>query len=49
MYVYLNDVNKNMSPLNVVEKSHTLGPTVFPHNIKDKPNKNYLLENQKIY
>lgn len=43
MYVYLNDVNKNMSPLNVVEKSHTLGPTVFPHNIKDEPNKNYLL------
>ena len=43
MYVYLNDVNKNMSPLNVVEKSHTLGPTVFPHNIKDKPNNKYLM------
>ena len=43
MYVYLNDVDKNMSPLNVIEKSHILGPTVFPHIIKDNINNEFLM------
>ena len=42
MYIYLNDVKKNMSPLNIVKGSHIYGPTPFPHFIKDYPNKNYL-------
>ena len=31
VYVYLNDVNKNMSPLHLIEKSHVFGATKFPH------------------
>ena len=42
MYVYLQDVNKGMSPLNVVKKSHIFGATAHPHYIKDYPNENYL-------
>jgi hypothetical protein len=35
MYIYLNDVNKNMSPLQIVKKSHKLGHTTHPHYIKN--------------
>ena len=42
MYVYLNSVDKNMSPLNIIKKSHIFGHTSFPHYIKDYPKKNYL-------
>ena len=31
VYVYLDDVNENMSPLHLVEKSHIFGATKFPH------------------
>ena len=40
MYVYLNDVDKNMSPLNVIEKSHILGPKNL-HIIKDNINNEF--------
>ena len=33
VYVYLDDVNENMSPLHLVEKSHMFGATKFPHTI----------------
>ena len=42
MYVYLNAVDKNMSPLNIIKKSHIFGHTSFPHYIKDYPKKDYL-------
>ena len=42
LYVYLNDTNIKMSPLNVVEGSHVFGPTKFPHFIKDIRDKNYI-------
>ncbi len=42
LYVYLNDVSKNSSPLNVVLKSHKYGATTFPHFIK-KINKKKIL------
>lgn len=42
MYVYLNEVDKNMSPLNIIKKSHIFGHTSFPHYIKDYPKKKYL-------
>ena len=31
LYVYLNDVDANMSPLHIIEKSHIFGGTKFPH------------------
>ena len=34
MYVYLNDTDSTMSPLNVIKKSHIHGPDTFPHDIK---------------
>tara|TARA_X000000950_G_C13758580_1_gene595816 strand:+ start:36 stop:935 length:900 start_codon:yes stop_codon:yes gene_type:complete len=34
MYIYLNDADSAMSPLNVIKKSHINGPDIFPHNIK---------------
>ncbi len=43
MYIYLNKVEKYMSPLNVIKKSHKLGHTSFPHYIRDFKNKDYLL------
>ncbi len=42
MYVYLNSVDENMSPLNIIKKSHMFGHTSFPHYIKDYPKENYL-------
>ena len=33
LYVYLDDVDDNMSPLAVVPKSHIFGATIFPHKI----------------
>ena len=31
IYVYINDVEENMSPLHVINKSHKFCETVFPH------------------
>ena len=42
LYIYLNDTKSNMSPLNVVEKSHIFGVTKFPHLIKKTKNKKYI-------
>ena len=39
LYLYLNDVNEEMSPLNVVEGSHIFGATKFPHYLKNNTNK----------
>ena len=36
LYVYLEDVNENMSPLYVVPNSHIFGATIFPHEIEIK-------------
>jgi len=35
LYVYLNDVDANMSPLHIIEKSHIFGGTKFPHFLKN--------------
>ena len=43
LYVYLNDVSKNSSPLNVVLKSHKYGATTFPHFIKKINKKKYYM------
>jgi hypothetical protein len=34
LYIYLHDVGSNDAPLWVIPKSHLLGATKFPHNIK---------------
>ena len=48
LYVYLNDTSSNMSPLNIIEKSHIYGPTTFPHIIKNHKNDNYLKYGPKV-
>jgi hypothetical protein len=35
VYVYLNDVDLNMSPLHLIESSHEFGATKFPHFIRN--------------
>lgn len=35
LYLYLNDVNYEMSPLNIIEGSHCFGATKFPHYLKN--------------
>jgi hypothetical protein len=42
MYVYLNKVDKFMSPLNIIKKSHIFGHTSFPHFVIDHPTEKYL-------
>jgi len=44
LYIYLNPVSKNMSPLNMIEKSYLNGAKKFPHNVK-KYKKNHV----KVY
>ena len=34
LYVYLDDVTEQMSPLVIVPESHIFGATTFPHNLK---------------
>ena len=33
LYVYLDEVNENMSPLVIAPRSHIFGVTTFPHNV----------------
>lgn len=41
-YIYLNEVNENMAPLLVIENSHKLLASSFPHNLKyNKDNKSF--------
>jgi len=40
VYVYLTDVDESYSPLYIIPKSHRLGPTLFPHNLKKTNNEN---------
>jgi hypothetical protein len=47
LYVYLDNVTKNSSPLNVVIGSHKFGATKFPHNIKKKKKKISYATNSK--
>ena len=37
-YIYINDVDRNSSPIKIIPKSHTIGASVFPHKIKVKNN-----------
>jgi len=38
VYVYLTDVDESYSPLHIIPKSHRLGATLFPHNLKKTNN-----------
>lgn len=46
LYVYLEDVTENMSPLFVVPNSHIFGATIFPHEIKIENQKNLIYGNR---
>ena len=51
MYVYLNEVDHSMSPLEIVKGSHKLGHTQHPHYIEKIKNSNeikYSLDNKKF-
>ena len=51
MYVYLNEVDHSMSPLEIVKGSHKLGHTQQPHYIEKIKNSNeikYSLDNKKF-
>jgi ectoine hydroxylase-related dioxygenase (phytanoyl-CoA dioxygenase family) len=39
VYIYLDDVTKKMSPLNILPKTHLGGADSYPHNLKKKKNK----------
>ncbi len=47
LYVYLEDVTENMSPLFVVPNSHIFGATVFPHEIEIQNQENLVYGNRK--
>ena len=51
VYVYLTDVDESYSPLHIIPKSHRLGPTLFPHNLKKTNNENTIQysKNNKDY
>ncbi len=40
IYIYINDVRENMSPLHVINKSHKFCNTIFPHSYEKDDNKN---------
>ena len=54
LYVYLNKVSIDSSPINVLKKSYIIGAETFPHDIKKinkdyfKLNKKYLCKNLKL-
>jgi hypothetical protein len=45
VYVYLEEVTEETSPLYVVPKSHLLGATTFPHSIEIKSNNKLIYSN----
>ena len=48
VYIYLENVDKDTSPLYLVPNSHKLGATIFPHDIIiNKKNKKILYKNKK--
>tara|TARA_A100001015_G_C14969147_1_gene704346 strand:+ start:74 stop:922 length:849 start_codon:yes stop_codon:yes gene_type:complete len=51
MYVYLDKVTKQMSPLEIVEASHKFGHDTWPHYIKNNNNTSlhYSLDNKKFF
>ena len=48
VYIYLDNVDKNCSPLHVVPNSHLGGATSFPHNLKSSNNELLYKPNKKI-
>ena len=40
IYIYINDVKENMSPLHVINKSHKFCNTIFPHSYENDDSKN---------
>lgn len=51
LYVYLDKVTRQMSPLEIVEGSHKFGHDTWPHYIKNNNNNslNYSLDNKVFY
>ena len=51
LYVYLDKVTKQMSPLEIVEASHKFGHDTWPHYIKNNNNTSlhYSLDNKKFF
>ena len=47
LYVYLDDVTSDMSPLHILPKSHIFGVTTQPHDLKAIDN-NKILYNDRI-
>ena len=47
VYIYLDDVDLNTSPLFVIKNSHILGATKFPHNLLINKNKETIYKNKK--
>tara|TARA_Y100000768_G_scaffold302319_1_gene236182 strand:- start:19907 stop:20845 length:939 start_codon:yes stop_codon:yes gene_type:complete len=47
LYVYIHEVGKRDSPLHLLENSHKLGATLFPHKLKKIKNNIWLYENGK--
>ena len=48
LYIYLNKVSKNNSPLNIIDKSYKFGAQKFPHSLKKLRNNNVLYKNKKF-
>lgn len=47
IYIYLNDVDKRMSPLHVIKKSHEYCHTLFPHYYENETEKTIVLGENK--
>jgi hypothetical protein len=41
VYIYLDKVTNNTSPLYILKKSHLLGASIFPHNLKKNNTNNF--------
>lgn len=46
VYIYLDKVTINTSPLYILKKSHLFGATIFPHNLKKLKNNFYEYKNK---